>query len=309
MSRLDATLAAALKNEWFKSSTSKKQLLQDVKPVEAYYSLAEQYGFESILEPYLKWLLSRFQTFGLNSGHLEAFLWSTIGNYDISHLEPDAPPSTHSAYETSIHAYIKALSKHRAKDASHIIDQLKHAISLQELYQEFFQPMLYEVGYLWEKGRLSVALEHYITAFTQYEMSKFYKEIFATENTKGNILTAAIGDEAHEIGIRMIADMFESTGYDTVFLGSDLPVEEIISHAENDPPDLFAFSITMTPHLTSLTRLISNIKTKDTLKDIPVLVGGRPFNHDPALYEKIGAAASANTLDEAVEKGGELIGQ
>ena len=79
----------------------------------------------------------------------------------------------------------------------------------RDIYLQVFQPAQREVGRLGQTNRISVALEHYVTAATQPIMSQLYPRIFSPEKTGRRLIATCVGGELHEIGVRMVADFFE----------------------------------------------------------------------------------------------------
>jgi len=57
-------------------------------------------------------------------------------------------------------------------------------------------------------NEVSVAQEHYCTAATQLIMSQLYPHIFAGEKTERTLIATCVAGDLHEIGIRMVSDLF-----------------------------------------------------------------------------------------------------
>lgn len=162
------------------------------------------------------------------------------------------------------------------------------------------KPAQEELGRLWETGEVSVAHEHYTTAVTQLCLSLLYPRLVRNRTLLGRRLVATgVGDEAHEVGIRMISDLFEQGGWRTTFLGSDLPDKDIIEFALQQGADVLAVSATMAGHLTAVRRLITLLRYDPRADHIRVLVGGRLFNAYPRLSEVVGADGWAPSAREA----------
>ena len=106
------------------------------------------------------------------------------------------------------------------------MDAIQHGTSVHDIYLHVFQRSQYEVGRLWQTNQISVGQEHLCTAATQLIMSQLYPLIFGTERKNRRIVAACVGGDLHEIGIRMVADFFEMDGWDTFYLGADVPTDE-----------------------------------------------------------------------------------
>ena len=170
-----------------------------------------------------------------------------------------------------------------------ILDVVEGGVSVREIYLQVFQPAQHEIGRLWETDSISVAQEHYCTAATQLVMSQLYSYVFSSEKIGRILVAACVGGELHEIGIRMVADFFEMEGWDTHYLGANTPVQGIVQMIETAKADILALSSTITFNITALRELIAEVKASDYGESIPVMVGGRPFNLIPELWQKVGA--------------------
>ncbi len=172
----------------------------------------------------------------------------------------------------------------------------------RELYLEVFQPALREVGRLWQENRITVADEHLATAITQAAMARLYDDLFTVGRAEGPLLVAACADaERHELGLRMICDLLELEGWDTVFLGATTPIESLVEMVAARRPEVVALSASITPHLVRVREAIRALRERLDGEAPLVVVGGRVFMEDPALAGRVGADLTARDAAEAVE--------
>lgn len=182
-----------------------------------------------------------------------------------------------------------------------IMDSVRQGMPVQDVYLKVFQPVQHEVGRLWQMHRLSVAQEHYCTAATQFIMAQLYPFVFASEKKKDRRLVAAcIGGELHEMGIRMVADLFEMEGWHTYYLGANTPAESIVGMTEEHKADVVCVSTTLAIHLRLAADLIRALRNSNQGRQVKVLVGGYPFNVAPSLWQRIGADGQAHDAAEAI---------
>ena len=93
------------------------------------------------------------------------------------------------------------------------------SVGLKDLYVNLFQRALYQVGELWEHQRISVAVEHLATAITESLIALVQPQIFCGPRLNRSIIVACVADEYHQLGGRMVADMFELQGWAGIFWG------------------------------------------------------------------------------------------
>jgi MerR family transcriptional regulator, light-induced transcriptional regulator len=175
---------------------------------------------------------------------------------------------------------------------------------MEDVYLHVFEPVLRETGRRWQVNRISVAEEHYITAATQLAMSQLSPHIFRTPRIGRTVLATCVGGELHEVGLHMVADLFELAGWDSHYLGADAPSQAVAEFASVRGVDLVAVSATLPSHRDEVTRMVAVLRAAT---DAPILVGGRLFQLRPGLWRTIGADATASSAAEAVAVGSRLV--
>lgn len=212
------------------------------------------------------------------------------------------------AAEASI--YLDLLLNGNRKEAADLITELvENGQSIKDIYEHIFQKTQYEVGSLWQNNKISVAHEHYCTAATQLIMSSLYPRIFSMEKNGKKLVACSVADELHEIGIRMVSDFFEMEGWDTHYLGANMPDEHLIRSLIEYKPDILAISVTLPMHIDKAAKLIEKVRANEQTARIKIMVGGYPFGIVPDLWKKIGADSSAGSAKEAIEKADKLTSQ
>jgi methylmalonyl-CoA mutase cobalamin-binding domain/chain len=159
----------------------------------------------------------------------------------------------------------------------------------------------YEIGRLWQMNQISVAQEHYCSAATQLIMSQLYPYIFKTEKIGRRLVAACVGEELHEIGIRMVADFFEMEGWDTYYLGANTPTQSILRTIQEKEIDVLGLSTTMPFHVNILKDLIEKVRLCPEGEKIKIMVGGYPFQVSPDLGKKLKADDYARNAQDAIE--------
>ena len=214
---------------------------------------------------------------------------------------------TGSGYHHLAARYLQILLR---KDADTAIVLLLNAVEdglpLKDLYLQVLQPAQYELGRLWQIGQISIAEEHFCTAATQQVMSRLYPRLFSTPKNGKVLVATCIKGELHEIGMRMVTDLFELDGWDTHFFSATTPHSEILQALIDNRADLLALSATLTSHVKDLQELIALVHASTITPPPQIMVGGYPFNADPELWRRIGADGTARGAEEAVREGNRL---
>nr|WP_319473007.1 cobalamin-dependent protein [uncultured Sphaerochaeta sp.] len=181
-------------------------------------------------------------------------------------------------------AYLNALLRSETQKAIQIIeDARKGGLSLEEIYEDVIRLSMQEVGELWYQNKITVDKEHYATSTTQMILARFYPYIFNQDPVDKKILTCCIGSELHEMGGRMVADLFEYHGWESVYLGAAVPIPSLVSAVAEHQPDLVALSVTMPQHLQTCYLAVKTLKEK--YPSLLVAVGGRAFKTSGGIYK------------------------
>ncbi|MBN2681916.1 MAG: cobalamin-dependent protein [Bacteroidales bacterium] len=152
---------------------------------------------------------------------------------------------------------------------------INNNVPIQNIYTDLFQQSLYQVGEYWEMNKISVATEHMATAITESLMIRLHPQIFSTEKTGKKAVIACVANEHHQVGAKMVADIFEINGWDGYFVGANTPINELIRFLENKNPDLIGLSLSVYFNMPELKSAL--IKIRQHFPSLPVMVGGQAF--------------------------------
>tara|TARA_R110002050_G_scaffold204327_2_gene339710 strand:- start:16571 stop:17224 length:654 start_codon:yes stop_codon:yes gene_type:complete len=147
--------------------------------------------------------------------------------------------------------------------------------SLTYLYEEILKKSLYDVGELWEFNKISVATEHLSSAIVEAILNEYYPAIISNEKINRTVIVACVETEYHQIGVKMINDVFELNGWNSYFLGANTPTKELTSFIKSINAEMIAISLSIYFHLPILESMIQQIRID--FPDIPILVGGQAF--------------------------------
>ena len=150
------------------------------------------------------------------------------------------------------------------------------AASIISFYENFLTKSLYEVGDLWENNKISVATEHLATALVERVLNELYANILTKEKIGKKVIVGCIENEFHQVGIKMIGDIFEMNGWSTHFTGANTPNVDLINFVKEIQPDILAVSLSLIDRLPILEKLLTLLSKE--FPDLLVLVGGHAFS-------------------------------
>lgn len=168
----------------------------------------------------------------------------------------------------------------------------------QELFTRILIPAEQEIGALWHVGDVSVAEERLVTETTRQTMTLLAAR-FAQTPVEGRVMMAAsVAGNTHDIGLRVVTELFRLAGWRCLFLGANVPAIEIARAAQSFGVQLVVLNATLLTHLRQIEYSVAEIKRISP--DTRVLVGGMAFADSPELWRKLGADAYADKIDIAV---------
>ncbi len=201
--------------------------------------------------------------------------------------------------------YLAALLAGDRAGCTTIVQELNTAgIPIKDLYLNLFQRSLYRTGELWEHHKVSVSVEHLATAITERLLILVEPKLFSGQPRHHSVIVACVADEYHQLGARMVADLFELHGWRGYFLGANTPAESLITMIEQKKPTLIALSLSIYSNLPALIKALDAISAQ--YPDLPILVGGQAFHWGGKdllkQYRNVTFIASIDQLEQEMEK-------
>jgi len=205
-------------------------------------------------------------------------------------------------------SFIQMMKKLQRENVTTFIKEklANEEISYTELYEELLIPYLSNWDCDEEIQELCVFKEHVSTSiirtiieinypFLVEKRKKFLEDGRITELRK-KVFIACPAGEFHEIGARIVSDIFYINGYDVLYVGANTPLDEIIKMTKVYIPDYIAFSVSDPYNIISTKKTIAKLRDNNTQSKI--IVGGRAFKINPHVFKQIKADLLLNSFDD-----------
>jgi methanogenic corrinoid protein MtbC1 len=220
---------------------------------------------------------------------------NSINNKEL-YMIPDA------LYEQYFNALLKGDRSTCTKIVQDLLDQ---GLEIKALYRLLFERALYAVGNLWERNKISVAKEHLATAITENLLNLVYPYLFKKHGINKRAVVSCAANEYHQIGGKMVADLFEIHGWDSYFLGANTPTDQMVSFIHEIKPDILGLSLSIYFNLPALKREIEAINTH--FPNLEIIIGGQAFawGDVPSLnrFKNLSYLSSLDELEKQLEAG------
>ena len=206
-------------------------------------------------------------------------------------------------------SYLLALLEgNRRKAISIVHEAASEGWNIADLYSSVLAPAQREIGRMWLNDEINVADEHLATSTTKMIMSQLSRSKQAHPPNGKTVVAAAVPDNQHDVGLQMVADMFEMHGWRTISLGANMPIQDLVQATEAFQADLLLISAALSTHLDAVRDTVHAIRQYDPTKDTKVIVGGAAFAGVPDLAEQYGADGYAADAAKALQLGNRLVG-
>src|SRR4051795_7157448 len=184
------------------------------------------------------------------------------------------------AIGSGLRDYQAALASGDARSALAVVDALIDAgVEFDDLCEEVIRPALYEIGRLWETGRISVADEHLATSISETVLACIGAIWAAPLDAEPRVLVCASDGEGHAVGARMVAETFAAAEWSVQYLGASTPPDAIASAVAERGVDMLALSTTMAANLPAVQETIA--LAREAVPGLLVVVGGQAYGGDP----------------------------
>lgn len=271
---------------------------------------------------YARWLADLLERRGMTGGHVQESI-ALLSAFFQRHLPPDAAarvtailtaaqPVPHDLPAPYGHNrlpdlprtpdYLAAALRGDQAAALGVLSEAMRGADLTAAAVGMVQPALYEVGKLWQQNRISVAQEHLVTAVSQNVLAHAYLEAeFATPNERRAVLACVPGNH-HSLGLRMLSDALETAGWETAYLGADVPVTDLIRLLDERRPHLLALSLCLPTQLATARQAIARIRAELGGQRPEIWVGGLATLGNERLWHTLDADGWASDALHALEQ-------
>jgi methanogenic corrinoid protein MtbC1 len=223
-----------------------------------------------------------------------------------SALSERLTPDT-AAKKQAMNYLVALLEGDRRRAADLLLDAAASGQRVSEIYVNVITPALQEVGRMWMTGEVSIADEHFITASARETIAELRGKIARQQPHGKAVLAAGVQGNQHDVGLQMVADLFEIAGWRAINLGANTPAEEIVDAVSGFSVDVLVLSAALTTHLPTVRKTILAVR-ENCGSSVKILVGGSAFSAAPELGERFGADAYTGTAIEACDIGNQLMG-
>jgi DNA-binding transcriptional MerR regulator/methylmalonyl-CoA mutase cobalamin-binding subunit len=173
-----------------------------------------------------------------------------------------------------------ALSRYRGADAQRLLAIQLAALGAVRFATEIALPLVREIGDRWASGRMTVASEHLASGILRSLFGSSLQPS-ASSLMGPRIVFATPSGERHELGLQMAALTAMGAGAAPIYLGADLPVDEMLHAAERSDARVLALSL-VTIARADATRVVRELRRRLAPR-VRIWLGGAAAPSLPAI--------------------------
>lgn len=201
--------------------------------------------------------------------------------------------------EEIIQECIEAIRNYDAHKLESLLLNASTKLTQPILIEELLVPLIYEVGDLWHSGEIRVANEHLSTSVIRAFLFNLLESYTFNESTPVLVSAAPRGQE-HELGALIAGVVAASSGWKVIYLGANLPIEEISAVVSYLNAKVVTLSIVYPPDDPLLKREL--VKLHQMLpQEVSLIVGGRAAKGYYDVLDSIGAVMVKDTRQLRLE--------
>jgi len=182
----------------------------------------------------------------VQSGHSIGGI-ANLPDGDLRGMTAAAPATsieTASQHLPGLRERVMAAIEHlRIQEAEQMLTSAALSTEPSEFLKSVVAPILVEVGERWERGELRMAHEHACSTLMRGLLFSLMR-LYPANDAQRRVVVGTPAKEDHELGAMMVAMLAAMHGWSVLYLGPDLPAEEIAYAVNNFDADLLMLSVT-----------------------------------------------------------------
>lgn len=177
-------------------------------------------------------------------------------------------------------------------------------IGIIELYTTVLMPTLNEMGLEKERESTVIWKEHFRTSVVKTIVEYCYPRVVneglknTLKNGRKKILVFCPAEEYHDIGARLMSDVFTLLGHNTFYIGGNTPPDALLQAMVHLKPEVIAMGVSNYFNLVAAKKTIEDVR-KILGDGIIIILGGTAFDDNISVVKEIGGNYYVNTYCDA----------
>jgi methanogenic corrinoid protein MtbC1/predicted DNA-binding transcriptional regulator AlpA len=247
----------------------------------------------------LKWLKAR-QEEGVSISHAidlwRSYMYQREDPLQVGTTTRITPTIKGKQIDQFREAWISACLAFDREAAEQVLLKAFAIFNVETVCVELLMKGLAEVGNGWYNGEVTVQQEHFTSALSLQRLEMLVSATPPPTRTERIIVTTAPGDY-HIFSPLLLTFLLRQRGWDVIYLGADVPADELESTIQQIQPEL----IIVSAQLLHTAATLKEIALTAQAHGVQLAFGGLIFNQMPELRRLIPGRFLGESLQEAVQ--------
>lgn len=169
---------------------------------------------------------------------------------------------------------------------------------IDKVTEKLLKPLLAELGHRWEKDQGSIAEEHFFSFYLRNKLGARFHHRTNLRNGPRLLLACLPGDR-HEAGLLLFALTANSAGYQTILLGSDMPLDKLVDVVQKTGCKAIVLSGILQPGSETLNHALPALTRQSP---VPVFLGGHASVQVHDALKRAGVEMLGTDLNSGLQK-------
>ena len=204
--------------------------------------------------------------------------------------------------EGTLERYLCALLQGDRKQSRAVIEEtLQSGTPANSVYVDIIWPIMMEIENLLRQDRIASAQEHLAVRINRTIVDQLQNKLPHRTSKNKKIVICSAAEQSQELGGQIMADLFESDGWEVKFLGGGLTNDDILAFVNDCAPEILLIYGATPKQAPGIRQLIDTIKDVNAWPNMRIMLSGGLFNRAEDLWQEMGADLFAPTALEAVQ--------
>jgi len=166
---------------------------------------------------------------------------------------------------------------------------------VEESYLKVIYPMLKRIGLMWTTNLIPPAAEHFISNIIRQKLFTLIDSLPASKDKKNSWLLFLPENEFHEIGLLFSHYLIRNEGFQSVYLGSNVPLQSVVDAAAIANPDNLLLFLTHNDSKEALGEYMNDLGRRFKNKNIKIAADAKQL-HSIKLNKNFEVLSSMESL-------------
>ena len=196
---------------------------------------------------------------------------------------------------------VRLLEGDRSRSRAVIEEALQSGVPANSVYADIIWPIIVEIERLLRIDKITSVQEHLATRVNRCIIDQLQNKLPRRPSKGKKVAVCCAPAELQELGAQIMADIFESDGWDVKFLGGGLANDDLLAFIHEYAPDILLIYGSTPKQAPDVRQLIDTIRDVNAWPHMRIMLSGGVFGRAEGLWEEIGADLYAETPIRAIQ--------